>query len=176
MENLAHQADAGFVVEWEIPQDVVPEAKAFLKEVERKVVHGIEASVLEAEKRVFGCHIPVFEDLMKAGCEEQIIMKCVNNPSNLAFPRAVAAMGKALDVLTAMGQAPSEAFAAVERVHERVRTYLGVCTVSSVLFVTTQGMTPDVAKLRRQMAKKKLSPPKKKPIVVDDFLLRLLDA
>ena len=64
----------------------------------------------------------------------------------------------------------------MERVHERVRTYLGVCTVSSVLFVRTQGMTPDVAKLRRQMAKKKLSPPKKKPIVVDDFLLRLLDA
>ena len=83
-------------------------------------------------------------------------------------------MGKALDALTSLG-AESTASSSVERVHERVRTYLGVCCVSSVLFVTTKGLAPEVAKVRRTVAKKKLFPPKKKPIVVDGWLLALLD-
>ena len=138
------------------------------------MVSGFEAIVLETERRVFAKYIPAFEGMMKAGCEDDIVTTCVNNVANIAFPRSVAAMGKCIDVLTSLG-VESKAFKGLERVHERVRTYLGVCCVSSVLFVTAKGVAPEVSKLKRTMAKKKLFPPNKKPIVVDGWLVSLLD-
>ena len=84
-------------------------------------------------------------------------------------------MGKALEVFTSIGvESSSTAFRAVERVHDRVRTYLGVCCVSSVLFVTVKDLSPASSKVQRGAARKKLFPAKKKPIVIDDFLMRLL--
>eukprot|EP00974_Lingulodinium_polyedra_P101870 9866810-Lingulodinium_polyedra.AAC.1 len=38
-------------------------------------------------------YIPKFEDLMKDGCEEEIVKACVNNIANGGFPKIVVAVG-----------------------------------------------------------------------------------
>ena len=58
--------------------------------------------------------------------------------------------------------------------HDRLRTYLGVCYVGSIVFVTIKTMSPPEVKAECAAAKK-LFPPKKPPIKIDDWLMKKLE-
>lgn len=83
-------------------------------------------------------------------------------------------IGKAIEILHATG-VENDQFRDLGTLHERLRSYLGVCFVASVVLVTVKGMSADEAKAERAKAKRKLFPAKKPPIQIGDWLAKKLE-